>query len=190
MKLHFCYRIALLSALFASALGCSSEQRAFARIKQLTRDDPAAAMRVARQIKDSKEGVRLAFLDFGLYGGETRGISSWILWQTSLASVETELKNVMADRSQDLDRRFEAGWILWLRSNQTDKRMLEQLFEFVREPGTHSTALGRRRLLKTFKPEAEDLQKALKVPASDRVPFTIEKFRTIALDDNMLAPQE
>jgi hypothetical protein len=83
--------------------------------------------------------------DANLFGGETRGISSWILEHSPLTEyVKRELREELSSPSISKAKRLEFLKILWVRTD--DSAYLEQYFEIVKEPGGWEVVWGRRYL--------------------------------------------
>src|SRR5260221_386540 len=91
--------------------GCSRESLDFAKLRSYRRETPVAT-NLAVKLKESSRGVDLAVADMDCFGGQTRGWSSWILEQSSLADyVERKLTRTCGDHNESLTRRIEAARI-------------------------------------------------------------------------------
>ena len=151
------------------------------QIKAARKDNPTQAMQVAHEIKDTPRGVALALRDFNVFGGETRGISSWILENSGRSEdVNSNLRRVAADQEQPLSRRFEALWILWRRGDQGEFSLIDQMFQLVVPAGQPSVGVARRKLAQCFDPSFAELQQALNLPAATPLKVSLEEFQLLS----------
>src|SRR6266496_5409338 len=161
--------------------GCSYEERTFAKIRKARKDNPQLALQLAKNLKESPKGLQLAFDDFDVYGGSNRGMSSWMLERSSLGPlIGPKLQAIALDTKQPLDRKIEAAFILWMRSNQENFAHLDQIFILIKDPSDSAVSFGRQKLCRSFVPEAEELRTALVVPGGKPVRITLERFQRLS----------
>jgi hypothetical protein len=142
------------------------------------KDDRETAYRLAEKLRNTPEGVDAAVADLSVSGGRSRGLGSWILITSSLAGeVEPKLKAIAASPRDPLNRRVEAVWILWLRTN--DLVYLQQLFDLVKSPDGFGIAHGRGYLRKSFIETADDIRAKLDVGEGQQLPLTMEEFKQL-----------
>ena len=178
-RLAKCFLAMLLLCFFGA---CSNEQRVFYQLQEARREDDRARPLAAELAKTSK-GVGLALADMNVFGGTTRGWSSWILTETALsAEVEPKLKAILSDRSAEAGRRLEAANIMWTRTGETI--YLENLFEMVRNPGDIATEWGRRTLSTSI--NQDELVHKLTVTPAESIVLTSEEFRLLIKEPGTL----
>jgi len=171
-------RNALLLSALALACFAATVYLVFSRedlwfwLLRLHRKNQEYAQQYAQKLSSTKRGIDLALRDFGVFGGKTRGWSSWILlFSPHQEYVVGRLKGIVADENTDLDRRLEALLILWERTR--DDSYLIVCFQAVQNPGPPLVFLVRGRLASAVG------CKALQVPASERMPIDLEEFKSL-----------
>ncbi len=137
------------------------------------RRDTAKARAVSEGLAMRPAGVRLALADMDVFGGTTRGWSSWILKHADDGEfAEKGLWGIADSRSQRASRRIEALWILWERTG--DKKALVRIFDLVKQPGGAAVSLGRERLGRLFQEQV--ISQTISVPASQPIGMGEEQF--------------
>ena len=176
-------RKSLMVAFVVILCACSRrEERLFAELKDAPRDSVRARAN-GLELSRTRKGIDLAVADMDIFGGNTRGWSSWILVASeSVDLVEPRLKRLMADSAVASEKRMEAANILWLRTRETS--YLDELFRMVQRPGNLEVDWGRRRLSKAF--VSDDVKKAITLPASVAIPLSAEKFTELLHDPKNL----
>ncbi len=155
--------------------GCAGEAGTFRQLR-LASKHPDEARPYAMKLRSSKAGVALAFRDMDVFGGQTRGWSSWIVQTSPLdEEVEERLFELVDGNATPLPKRLEALWVLWKRTGD-DKRLLE-MFELVREPGPLAVGYGRGQLLRAFDDPAA--QEMFNVPASEPLNIDYATFESL-----------
>lgn len=161
---------------------CSKEERLFSELEDARRE-PETARTIATELSKTPEGVELAIADMSIFGGKTRGWSSWILTNSDLNTlVEGRLKKIAGDLSLATEKRLEAANILWYRTQ--DVSYLEVVFVMVQPAGNLETEWGRRALSTAIAPE--DIANAITVPASEPISLSLEKFKQLLRDPRNL----
>jgi hypothetical protein len=142
------------------------------------KDDEEMAHQLAVKLRNTPEGIDAAIDDLSVSGGRSKGLGSWMLITSSLATnVEPKLKTIAASPRETLNRRVAALWILWLRTY--DLVYLEQLFEIVKAPGDFVVGYGRRYLQKSLSAEADDIRTKLDIPERQPLTLTTEEFKQL-----------
>ncbi len=139
---------------------------------QWSRKEPTNAASYAARLMQSPAGVRLAIRDIDVFGGSTRGWTSWVVEYNTVCSETDELlAHVAADETESLPRRLEAHWILWRRTGEPGH--LASLFDAVRKPGPPAVQIVRQRLADAVR--SLDLHRRLEVPASQPIDLTLKE---------------
>ena len=86
-----------------------------------------------RYIANTRYGVNLALEDFNIFGGNTRGASTIILFETEFDDTNDRLLDVV---ESNLSKRLAAIWVLWNRTHNDE--YLVKLFELIRCPNHKS----------------------------------------------------
>ena len=139
----------------------------------LARRDTARARSISRKLARTRQGIALCIRDFNVYGGRTRGWSSWALVQSRLTDcVEGALVRTIEDPAAPPHKRIEALWIMWQRTRY--ESYLRELYDSCRDPGPHAVEVGRRYLLAVF--AAHHTARQFDVPASEAIRMHPEEF--------------
>jgi len=142
-------------------------------VASIQSDSPLCQI-LADTLKNNTKGIDYAVEDVGLYGGDTRGWSTYILVESDLNSyVENKLANVANDNNAPVGVRIQATWIMWRRT--ADVVYLERIFRLVSEPGSAEVFVGRQRIASAL----TDLDVASKiiVPGNEPVAITWKEIR-------------
>lgn len=175
--------VAAVGLLLATGLllrWCSGARFQFERMVYLHRyaDDRNTASLLAEKLRNTPEGIDAAIRDLSVSGGRSQGLSSWMLITSSLAAnVEPKLKAIAASPKEPLNRRVEAVWILWLRTN--DLVYLQELFDLVKSADGFGIAHGRGYLRKSCTEAADDVRTKLDVGENQPLPLTMEEFKQL-----------
>ena len=162
----------------ALALCACSKKSDYDRMVNAARyeNDHETASRLAKQLRETPEGIEAAISDLSVTGGRSKGMGSWMLITSSLATnVEVKLKGVLNSPQAGLSKRIEALWILWLRTH--DLAYLELMFDLVHTPGDMVVGYGRCYLQKCFVAEADEIRSQLDVPENLPLSLTRDRFR-------------
>ena len=161
---------------------CNHEQKLFWNLQEARRETDRARP-FAEELSKTPEGTRLALEDMDVFGGSTRGWSSWILIESSLATeIEPKLKEIISDQSIDPSKRIEAAHIMWARTKDTI--YLEKMFAMVRGPGDQATEWGRRKLATSI--ESEEMAKRLMLPPTEPIQLKDDDFHSLIKDPQNL----
>ncbi len=77
-------------------------------------DNDATSIEHATAIMDTECGLRKAVKDIGVYGGETKGMGSWILVNSPRVDmVKKLLDETIASDKKSASSRCEAAWLMW-----------------------------------------------------------------------------
>jgi hypothetical protein len=140
---------------------------------QLNRSEAAAARRTAREMSSTHAGVRLASRDIDIYGGKTRGWSSWIMRRTEYREYAmSELREAVCDRTAPLARRAEA--CLLLAELAPSREIAKVLYGMVRAPDGTATEIVRSRIIRMV--DDPVLRRALEVKANEPIGISLEEF--------------
>jgi hypothetical protein len=174
VKIKFLIIVCLFLQVF---LICACRIESFEALKRARKDDPEAARQIATALKDDQGGLELALRDFDIYGGQTRGWSSWMLARSSLDQLVTaRLNSLSHDGSQPFSKRFEALWILWRRSSFADPVICDEAVSQACLRGENATTMARRRLASLLDDSALEIRRALAEPAANPISIDAKTF--------------
>jgi hypothetical protein len=95
---------------------------------------------LAKYLTTRERGVELAMVDMNIFGGRTRGWSSWILTET-LLPIDKDLNAIASNEGEPLSRRFEASIIMYRRSK--DLGVMKRCLALAGRPGDLATRQAR-----------------------------------------------
>ena len=138
------------------------------------RRDHAVALSIADTLSLRQRGVELALDDMGLFGGTTRGWSSYILRTSPIARpLEQKLQAIIASEQERPSRRLEASFIMWERTGVAVH--LETVLEMIRDPGPAWTQRARRKLAATL---GYRLSEELEAEGNTRLTLSVDDLRS------------
>jgi hypothetical protein len=140
---------------------------------KLNRKNPTAARDLAEQLRQSPLGVALACRDVDVFGGHTRGWSSWIIENTKHSDVALREIALIAENGGPAQA-LEAVWLSWRMTHDSSYAL--KLFNGVsRRSDRARIDLGRMRLASVFESQP-DVAVRLRVPASQPLGISESEF--------------
>lgn len=137
------------------------------------------SQKMANTLSRTKMGIKLCLRDIDVYGGSTRGWSSWVLIHSDadLQYIIKRLESIVHSQ-EGKAKKIEALLILWKRTKED--RYLVQLFSLIRqmEPNDSKYTLerGRKELFVAME-RPKELEKVFAVPPESNIEMTTEEFQ-------------
>jgi predicted transcriptional regulator len=162
--------------LIAKIFVASEDNRKF-NILIINRKNPIKAEKLARELAKTKNGILLSIKDLDVYGGHSRGWSSWILVNNkndkfTIEEIEKELKRDISN-----SKKIELFYVLWRITK--NKKYLVDLFINVKNGNNSVVAIGRRKLASSLARIDRDMSKKIGDSENNSIEITIEEFKKV-----------
>ncbi|MCM8538319.1 MAG: hypothetical protein NE334_20420 [Lentisphaeraceae bacterium] len=127
---------------------------------------------IAKRLMLTEVGLEKSINDLSVFGGKTRGWSTWILINSpKKEKVTNDLKDKL-NKLEKVSFRIEAYWVLW-NLEKTNNHIIS-LFKLVHKAGGAEIQSGRGKLMKTIADKHPSLIDLVLKPSKDDLDLTLD----------------
>lgn len=172
--------ILIATACFLVALYPQIEARILFYRLWLNRDNTAIARKTAEHLAKTRAGIRVCVNDICVYGGRTKGWSSYAIKKNTLPDYTHKRLVNLLEHATSLSQKVEAYILLW--ETQKETKYLVGLYELVKTAAKDELALpaergyGREFLATLFK-ESSNAEDIFNKPVNQELDLPIDDFR-------------